>query len=95
MVTNPNPELAEHLQSEIQLMKQEIEIDKNEASKYSGGLILSMKLMTIATKEQSLAALQQKYLTVKYGLSSLPKVDIEIPKTIEESDPSVPLENRL
>lgn len=97
LVTNPNPELAEHLQSEIQSMKQEIEIEKNEASKYSGGLILSMKLMTIATKEQSLAlaALQQKYLTVKYGLSSLPKVDIEIPKTIEESDPSVPLENRL
>ncbi|AHN26339.1 hypothetical protein GAPWK_1766 [Gilliamella apicola] len=95
LVINPNPELAEHLQSEIQSMKQEIEIDKNEASKYSGGLILSMKLMTIATKEQSLAALQQKYLTVKYGLSSLPKIDMEIPKPIKESDPNVPLESRL
>lgn len=51
--------------------------------------------MTIATKEQTLAALQQKYLTVKYGLSSLPKVDMEIPQPIKESDPSVPLEKRL
>ncbi|MCX8586089.1 hypothetical protein A9G08_10105 [Gilliamella sp. wkB195] len=95
LVTNPNPELAEHLLSEMQSIKQEIEIDKNEASKYSGGLIHSMKLLNIATKEQSLAALQQKYLTVKYGLSSLPKVDIEVPKPIEESDPNIPLEERL
>lgn len=95
LATTPNPELAEYLQNEIELIKKEIEADKKDASQYSGGLILSMKLMNITNKEQTLAALQQKYLTVKYGLSSLPKVDIEVPKPIKESDPSVPLENRL
>lgn len=95
LASSPDPELAEYLRSEIESIKKEIEVDKKDASQYSGGLILSMKLMNITTKEQTLAALQQKYLTVKYGLSSLPKVNIEVPKPIKESDPSVPLEKRL
>ncbi|MDH2398169.1 hypothetical protein QDQ39_20395 [Providencia rettgeri] len=63
-----NPELAKQLELEIAKVEEEIKAEKKEAEQYSGGLILSMKLATIATQEQTLAMLQQKYLSAKYGL---------------------------
>lgn len=63
-----NPELAKQLELEIAKAEEEIKAEKKEAEQYSGGLILSMKLATIATQEQTLAMLQQKYLSAKYGL---------------------------
>ncbi|HGN2047281.1 hypothetical protein [Proteus mirabilis] len=49
--TQVNQDLANKLEAEINQIKKEIESEKNEAKKYSGGLILSMKLATIATQE--------------------------------------------
>ena len=69
--TQANQDLANKLEAEINQIKKEIEREKNEAKKYSGGLILSMKLATIATQEQTLATLQQKYLSAKYGLAPI------------------------
>ncbi|MDM3554792.1 hypothetical protein PAK37_18415 [Proteus mirabilis] len=69
--TQANQDLANKLEAEINQIKKEIESEKNEAKKYSGGLILSMKLATIATQEQTLATLQQKYLSAKYGLAPI------------------------
>ncbi|GLX62326.1 hypothetical protein KMU_03660 [Proteus vulgaris] len=69
--TQVNQDLANKLEAEINQIKKEIESEKNEAKKYSGGLILSMKLATIATQEQTLATLQQKYLSAKYGLAPI------------------------
>lgn len=43
---------------EINQIKKKLK--ENEAKKYSGGLILSMKLATIATQEQTLATLHIK-----------------------------------
>ncbi|WP_272693971.1 hypothetical protein [Providencia sp. PROV036] len=63
-----NPELAKQLELEIAKAEEDIKAEKKDAEQYSGGLILSMKLATIATQEQTLAMLQQKYLSAKYGL---------------------------
>ena len=65
----PNETLAGSLSTEIQTVKANIEASKAEAARYNGGLIQMLKLSTIATTEQTLALLQQKYLVAKYGLS--------------------------
>ncbi|MEQ4531295.1 MAG: hypothetical protein ABN478_08350, partial [Mixta sp.] len=72
----PNPEAAEAIQKEINALKGEIEAAKIEAAQYSGGLVLSLKMAGIAAQEQTMALLQQKYLSAKYGL---PEVKIPAP----------------
>lgn len=72
----PNPEAAEAIQKEINALKGEIEAAKIEAAQYSGGLVLSLKMAGIAAQEQTIALLQQKYLSAKYGL---PEVKIPAP----------------
>jgi len=69
MGSEPNPELASKLEEEIKAQEKELLAAQQEAAKYSGGLILAMKLSTIATQENSLAMLRQRYLIAKYGLS--------------------------
>ncbi|MEX6158873.1 hypothetical protein JI723_13845 [Providencia manganoxydans] len=64
-----NPELAKQLEDEIINIEKEIEAGRKEAANYTGGLVLSMKLASIATQEQTVAMLQQKYLSAKYGIS--------------------------
>lgn len=64
-----NPELAKQLEDEIINIEKEIEEGRKDAANYTGGLVLSMKLASIATQEQTLAMLQQKYLSAKYGIS--------------------------
>lgn len=65
----PNDSLAGTLSIEIQKVKAEIEASKAEAARYNGGLIQMLKMSTVATTEQTLAMLQQRYLVAKYGLS--------------------------
>lgn len=64
----PNMELASSLEKEINTLKGQILEAKSDAEKYAGGLVLSMKLAAIATQEQTLAMLEQRYLSAKYGL---------------------------
>ena len=75
----PDEEMAKQLQREIDSQLTELESAKEEAATYSGGLIGSMKLATVATQEQTVAMLQQRYLAAKYGLSgAIPAVSTAV-----------------
>ncbi len=67
----PDPDKANSIQKDIDTLKAQIKEAKNDAAQYSGGLVLSMKLVAIATQEQTLAMLQQRYLSAKYGLAEV------------------------
>lgn len=67
--TKPDPELAASIKTEIDNQTVKINEAKADASQYTGGLIQVLKLSAVATEEQSMAMLQQKYLTAKYGLA--------------------------
>jgi hypothetical protein len=77
----PNPEAAAALKTEIDKLATQISDAKNEASQYSGGLIQVMKLSTVATQEQTMAMLQQQYLSAMYGLADV-KVPTEQASTV-------------
>lgn len=68
----PDPQEAERIAKEIDSQLAEIKSAREDASQYSGGLVLAMKLSQIATQEQTLAMLKQRQLTAKYGLAYLP-----------------------
>ncbi len=68
---NPDLALADSIKNEIDSLKAEIVNSKNEASQYGGGLILALKTSALATQEQTLAMLEQKYLSAKYGLAEV------------------------
>lgn len=69
--TKPDPELAASIKTEIDNLTVKINEAKADASQYTGGLIQALKLSAVATEEQSMAMLQQKYLTAKYGLAEV------------------------
>ena len=54
--------------SEIQTLDGKIERAEQDAARYSGGLVLAMKLSAIATMNQTRAMLHQKRLSIKYEL---------------------------
>lgn len=64
----PNPQEAERLAQDIDSQLAEIKSARDDASRFSGGLVLALKLSQIATQEQTLAMLKQRQLTAKYGL---------------------------
>jgi hypothetical protein len=66
--TEPDEKLANQLREEIDSQLPELNAAKQEAAKYSGGLVGAMKEATVATQEQSIAMLRQRYLAAKYGL---------------------------
>ena len=66
--TKPDPALAATLEGEIASQSAELESARKDAAAYDGGLIGAMKVATVATKEQTMAMLQQRYLAAKYGL---------------------------
>ncbi|MNY11226.1 hypothetical protein D3C86_1442420 [compost metagenome] len=67
--SQPNPERAQALQSDIEMAKQQLVEAKAKAAQYRGGLIAAISQSTVATQEQTLAMLEQQYLVAKYGLS--------------------------
>ena len=73
----PDPELAASIKTEIDSLTRTINEAKADANQYSGGLIQSLKLSTVATEEQSMAMLQQKYLTAKYGLAEVKLASVQ------------------
>jgi hypothetical protein len=56
------------VEDELEVMKTRIAAAEAEAAKYSGGLVQAMSLSTVATMRQSQAMLEQKRLSLKYGL---------------------------
>lgn len=75
--TKPDPELAASIKTEIDKLTAKINEAKADASQYTGGLIQVLKLSAVATEEQSMAMLQQKYLTAKYGLAEVKLAPIQ------------------
>ncbi|PWG71055.1 hypothetical protein DEM28_12445 [Enterobacter mori] len=75
--TKPDPELAASIKTEIETLTAKINEAKADASQYTGGLIQVLKLSAVATEEQSMAMLQQKYLTAKYGLAEVKLAPIQ------------------
>lgn len=63
----PDQALASSIANEITTAKAGIAAGQVEANQY-GGLIKALKLATVATQEQTLAMLEQRYLSAKYGL---------------------------
>ncbi|HAY92527.1 hypothetical protein, partial [Shewanella sp.] len=76
-VTQPSIERATALLSEIDQAKAQLAVAKENASRYSGGLVAALSLSTVATQEQTLAMLEQQYLVAKYGLSFAPFTAVE------------------
>ncbi len=68
LVTATDSVLAETLSQELSQARAEIMLAKAEASAYSGGLIGVMKESAVATKQSTIAMLEQRYLSAKYGL---------------------------
>ena len=56
------------LKTDISKSEKKITAQKKEASRYSGGLILLMKLSAIETEGVTLASLRMRYLTAKHGI---------------------------
>jgi hypothetical protein len=56
------------VEGELEGMRAKIAAGEAEAARYSGGLIQAMSLSTVATMRQSQAMLEQKRLSLKYGL---------------------------
>lgn len=75
--TKPDPELAASIKTEIDTLTAKINEAKADASQYTGGLIQVLKLSAVATEEQSMSMLQQKYLTAKYGLAEVKLAPIQ------------------
>lgn len=66
--------LAESLEAEIKKQEDELKAAQADAAQYSGGLVGAMKDATVATREQSLAMLKQRYLAAKYALPTAPSL---------------------
>lgn len=100
--TKPDPELAASIKTEIDNLTVKINEAKADASQYTGGLIQVLKLSAVATEEQSMAMLQQKYLTAKYGLAEVKLAPVQdnaatasgkkeaTSKTTQEQPPMLP-----
>ncbi|WP_256819197.1 hypothetical protein [Pseudomonas putida] len=67
-VGTAEPELAKQLEAEISVAQDDLAKSRADAA-VTGGLVGVMKAAAVATKEQTLALLQQRYLVAKYGLS--------------------------
>ncbi|CUA82374.1 hypothetical protein [Pseudidiomarina woesei] len=80
----PDLARAEELEQEITNLQQEITLARNDAARYSGGLVLALKMSGIATQEQTLATLKLHLLSAKYGLR-LPAPNLETGKNIVET----------
>ena len=72
-VTKPDQLRAAELLKDIEIQKAKLADARREADQYSGGLVQTMSLVTVATAATTLASLEQEYFAAKYGLA-LPSV---------------------
>ncbi|MEO8379093.1 MAG: hypothetical protein ABI779_05475 [Acidobacteriota bacterium] len=66
--TTPDPGMAQTLALEIEAQQRSVDLARADAARFTGGLVHAMKLSTVATQEQSLSMLRQRYLVARYGL---------------------------
>lgn len=85
--SEPDPELAQALGAQIAEQQKELEEVRREAARYSGGLVAAMKSAAVATSEQTLAMLKQRYLSAKYGL---PGVELQTASAGAQGEPASP-----
>ena len=69
-VSEPDPELTASLLSEIETQRIKVAEAEQEADLYSGGLLRALALSTLATAHNTLAMLEQRYLSAKYGFAT-------------------------
>ena len=82
VITAPNKAAAASIATEIEATKANIAASKAEADQFSGGLIHALKLSVVATQQQTLAMLEQKYLIAMYGLNpSTATAPLPVPST--------------
>ncbi len=67
--TQPDLKRAMELEKEIANQEKELSSAQVEAAQYSGGLVHTLKLTAVATRQQTVSILQQNMLTAKYGLA--------------------------
>jgi uncharacterized protein YicC (UPF0701 family) len=72
----------DNIQAEIAQAEQRAAAAESEASRYSGGLIQTMALVTASTERTSISFLRLKYVTEKYGLG------IDLPTSSPSSTPA-------
>lgn len=63
----PNSDLAAALEADIATAKADLTVERAEAEQY-GGLVGALKASAVATRENTIAQLEQRYLAAKYGL---------------------------
>jgi hypothetical protein len=66
--TTPDPYTAKVLAAEIQSQQRILEAARADAARFAGGLVHALKLTTVATQEQTLSMLHQRYLVARFGL---------------------------
>ena len=66
--TAPDVAAATTIESEIATQRLKIDQMRTDADRYSGGLIKAQKESTIATMENTVAMMEQRALTAKFGL---------------------------
>ncbi len=79
--TEPNPERASNLKSEIESIKTEIKAKEEEIAQYRGGLIKVTLMSSVATMNNTLAMLQNEYLKAKYGIYWMPDAKVNVKNT--------------
>lgn len=72
------------IEKDMQDVEAKIKKALDEAAQYSGGLIQITLLMNVETQKMTLAALQHKYYTAKYGI---PFVAVDFDKPQEKKAP--------
>ncbi len=94
--TKPDPEKAAELAEEIESQRGKVTEARAEADRYSGGLVQAMAAASVATNQNTLAMLEQRYFVAKYGLA-MPTILTEDraaaetgSKMISTSNPVVP-----
>lgn len=91
-VTTPDPILATTLEREIETQLNVLKEARSEAARFVGGLVHALKLSTVATHEQSLSMLRQRYLMAKYGLCVPITRVVEPNPNASPSAPSKPID---
>lgn len=85
----PDEQEASRLATEIEANEAELRVARAEAERY-GGLVGALKASTVATQEQTLAMLKQRYLFAKYGLTYPAAPPASTPTPTAKVDPAVP-----
>lgn len=90
-VTSPvgsaDPKRSSDLLAEIREQEADLLRAREEAAKYSGGLVHAMALSTVATRAQTIATLKHAQLVAKYGLANV--VPAATPDPVAASTPEL------